>query len=302
MTQTVKDEQTEQTQELPGAMLREARLERELTVADVASHLHLTETTVNCLEADRYQDLPGVTFVRGYLRSYAKLLGLDPDQVAACYTQTVTSDPVRALPDLGRTVAHSRSRGKLVMAMLLIAAVAGLSAAYLWWQEEQGGPLLSPAAAPALKQVEVERVDGSLFIQSLDQLDAETAELEVAEITLDALQAMPDGDEQAVEDEQIAQADDETAAEQAADLIEEASGKHRLELVFADECWIRVTDADGNPLASGLQQAGTRLKLSGDSPFELHLGNASHIQLRFNGKPVDISSSIKGNVARIKLG
>ncbi|MFB1011738.1 MAG: DUF4115 domain-containing protein [Thiopseudomonas sp.] len=302
MTDTVKDEQMEQVQMLPGAMLREARLERDLTVAAVAGHLHLTESAVNSLEADRYQDLPGVTFVRGYMRSYAKLVGLDPDQVAASYTQTIKSDPVRALPDLGRTAARSRSRGKLVMAILLAAAVAGLSAAYLWWQEEQGGQLLPSAAAPALNQVEVERVDGSLYIQSLDQLDAETAELEVAEITLDALQAMPDEETPVVEEEQAGPAGEETVAEQADEESEADTGKHRLELAFAEECWIRVTDADGNPLASGLQQAGTRLKLSGDSPFELHLGNASSIQLRFNGKPVDISSSIKGNVARIKLG
>lgn len=296
---------------LPGAALKQAREQQGWNIAEVAGKLHLTESAVASLEADRYEDLPGVTFVRGYIRAYAKLLGLDPDVLARQYSQTTVTEPVRALPDLGRTVARSRSRGRLLVTLLLLVVIGALVAGYFWWQDGQGGKSLSlDAEETPFSQVEIERVDGTLYIQSLDELDAYTADLEVAEIALDSLQsALPFDDEGAADEpvsaegEPVAANADAVAAgtEQAVDGPAVA-GKHRLELIFTDECWIRITDGTGAEVASGLRKAGEVLQLSGDTPFELHLGNASGVQLRFNGQPVDIHSSIRGNVARIKLG
>ena len=299
--------------DLPGAILKQARESLGWSVADLAGKLHLTETAVHSLEADRYDDLPGVTFVRGYIRSYAKMVGLEPDVLARQYAQTAKTEPVRALPDLGRTVARSRSRGRLVMALLLLLVLGGLVAGYVWWQDEQMRHAGSQEPEEiAFSQVEIERADGTLFIQSLDQLDAYTADLEVAEISLDSLPpALPQ--EQAGEAEEAAAVatesqDSDAVADVVADSDESAgteapaTGRHQLELTFSAECWIRITDGSGQEVASGLRKAGEVLELSGDTPFELHLGNASGVQLRFNGQPVDIHSSIRGNVARIKLG
>ncbi|MGI6408583.1 MAG: DUF4115 domain-containing protein [Gammaproteobacteria bacterium] len=314
--ESVVDEAAKQG-ELPGVLLRQARENLEWSVADLAGKLHLTESAVISLEADRYDDLPGVTFVRGYIRSYAKLVGLDPDALARLYTQTTIIEPVRALPDLGRTVARNRSRGRLLMALLLIIVLAGAGAGYYWWQEGQMRNVASQEAGEiAFSQVEIERADGTLFIQSLDQLDAYTADLDVAEISLDSLpQALEDDADAGASDEPQA---DEGKSQPTAEANNEAggvadeqienqqtvadAGMHQLQLTFTDECWIRITDGSGNEVASGLHKAGEVLELSGTTPFELHIGNASGVQLRFNGQPVDIHSSIRGNVARIKLG
>lgn len=322
--QPVSDGAAEPLEQLPGALLRRAREDRGWSVAEVAGKLHLTESAIVNLETDHYDELPGVTFVRGYIRSYAKLVELDPGTLAGLYSQTGKTDPVRALPDLGRTVARSRSRGRLLMAVLLILVLVVLAAGYIWWQDGQGqSDEATEAGDVAFSQVEIERADGTLFIQSLDQLDAYTAELEVAEISLDSL-PKPDvasediesvvgqaaeapaedianaeaGTDEALETEQIANAqnNDGELPEVAAD------GLHQLQLTFTDECWIRITDGSGKEVAGGLRKAGEVLELSGETPFELHLGNASGVQLRFNGQPVDIHSNIRGNVARIKLG
>lgn len=312
---------------LPGATLKQVRKERGLSVAEVAEQLHLTESAIRSLERDQYDDLPGVTFVRGYIRSYAKLLGLDADALAAQYGHATVSEPVRALPDLGRTMARSKSRGRLLVTLLLFVLLAVLIGGYFWWQEEQtrgAGGL--QGGALAFKQVEIERVDGSLHVQSLDELDAYTAEMEVAEISLDSLvnedaseNAQPVEAATEQESEQLAEeagspAQDQGSAAQntlAAEDTDESSvesasavadAAHQLELSFTAECWIRITDGKGVELVSGVRKAGETLQLNGEAPFELHLGNASGVQLRFNGQPVDIHSSIRGNVARIKLG
>src|SRR5687767_9717513 len=61
-----------------GAMLAAAREELNLTVSDVARHLKLSPAQVEALEEGAYDRLPGRVFVRGFLRNYAKLLGVDP--------------------------------------------------------------------------------------------------------------------------------------------------------------------------------------------------------------------------------
>lgn len=293
---------------LPGAALQQARKNLAWSVEEVAAKLHLTQSAVTSLEADRYEELPGVTFVRGYIRAYAKLVGLDQDLLAKQYTERTVSEPVRALPDLGRTVARSRGRGRFVMAVLLLIVLAILVVGYFWWQDEQNRNAGVRANEEiAFSQVEIERADGTLHIQSLDELDAYTADLEVAEISLDSLQpALADTAEPAIAeagaDSQPTDTAKDTAASSEQNTGVAVSGQHQLELTFTDECWIRITDSSGQELASGLHQPGEVLRLSGDSPFELHLGNAGGVQLNFNGQPVDFHSSIRGNVARIKLG
>jgi cytoskeleton protein RodZ len=62
-----------------GAVLAAAREELNLSIAEVARHLKLSPAQVEALEAGAYDRLPGRVFVRGFLRNYAKLLGIDPE-------------------------------------------------------------------------------------------------------------------------------------------------------------------------------------------------------------------------------
>src|SRR3982750_2873759 len=62
----------------PGNVLATARHALDLSVSDVARHLKLSPAQVEALEAGAYERLPGPVFVRGFLRNYAKLLGIDP--------------------------------------------------------------------------------------------------------------------------------------------------------------------------------------------------------------------------------
>mgnify|MGYP002735204176 CR=1 FL=1 len=300
---------------LPGARLRQAREAMGLTVGEIAGKLYLTESAVCSLEADRYDELPGTTFVRGYIRTYAKLVNLDADTLAGQFSQTTQAEQAltfKPLPDLGRSVARRRSRGRLGMALLLLLVLIALVGGYAWWQDgREEATLQEPGDKLAFSQVEIERVDGTLHIQSLDELDAYTADLEVAEISLDSLVAdSGTSDEEAAAEENAAQdADSDTSTETTAASddeevaeAEQAVAEHQLELVFSQECWIRITDGSGKQLASGLHQAGEVLQLSGDTPFELHIGNAGGVELRYNGQAVDFHSSIRGNVARLKLG
>ena len=67
---------------MPGQRLKKAREVRGLTVDQVAKELHLSQRFVTAMEADAYKDLPEPAFVRGYMRRYAQLVKLSPDDIA----------------------------------------------------------------------------------------------------------------------------------------------------------------------------------------------------------------------------
>ncbi len=62
----------------PGALLARARESKGLSQEYVAGKLHLRKRVIELLELDQYDDMPQAVFVQGYLRAYAKLLGLSP--------------------------------------------------------------------------------------------------------------------------------------------------------------------------------------------------------------------------------
>jgi len=64
-----------------GQRLAAARIEWGASVGEVAAYLNLSEATIEALESGAHERLPGLTFVKGYLRAYAKLLRLDPDDI-----------------------------------------------------------------------------------------------------------------------------------------------------------------------------------------------------------------------------
>lgn len=121
----------------PGKILQKRREELGLSPGRVADALHLTTHYVNALENDQYDKLPGKTFVKGYFRSYAKLLGVDVEEVMTCYEQYVA-----ALEETSETEA-SEIRAKkaydhnvrwMICAAVIIVVVVGVS----WWLAQRG--------------------------------------------------------------------------------------------------------------------------------------------------------------------
>ena len=78
--------QTSDGEGSPGAMLRTARIQRNLKVEQVAKELHLDTRIVTAMENDDQATLPEPIFVQGYLRSYARLVGLSADDIMSSYS------------------------------------------------------------------------------------------------------------------------------------------------------------------------------------------------------------------------
>lgn len=152
----------------PGETLRLAREKKGWQVAEVASQLNLSPQSLVQLEAGEFERLPGNTFARGYVRAYAKLLGLDqPTLVEAFdrYTGTdATGSTVQSLGRIPEPLRLSRTVLRLVSAVLLLLL---LLLGYFWWQERP--ERLTDLGAFGLKHIEVESADGTTEVHPLDE-------------------------------------------------------------------------------------------------------------------------------------
>lgn len=316
----------------PGETLRTAREQRGLDVADVARQLNLTAQSVRRIEAGEFSQLPGATFTRGYVRAYAKLLGLEPDRLVAEFDQFTGSQAEGSkVSNLQQIEAPVRPAQRLIkpLSVVFMLALGGLS--FLWWQAQQPQPVAeSPLAV--IEHVEVEVADGSTEIHPLDEpedqaralalsgqdslLPAEAPVGEPGPVVEAAGSPASQGEgtpavEPAAEPVAAAAAPAEavpaaqtaatpSAAEPAAAAPAMAPGEALVELSFTASCWIRLTDANGKELLGGLRHSGEQLQAIGKAPLELHLGFARGAQLKVNGQPYDITPHLQGETARLK--
>ena len=118
----------------PGARLRQAREAANLSVREISAALHLDQKMIEALEAGSSDRLPAPTFVRGYIRSYARELGLPPGPLLKAY-DLQGLEPPALIPDI--TEAPQTHASDLAFRLVTYAVGAGLLLlVVLWWQSQ----------------------------------------------------------------------------------------------------------------------------------------------------------------------
>lgn len=153
----------------PGETLRKVRESKSLALNDVAVQLNLTAQALRNLEAGAFEQLPGHTFARGYVRAYAKLMGMDGDRLVLEFDQfTGTDASGSSVSSLARIEEPARVSQSLLKVFSVVALVALGGAGFFWWQGESQR-LASSGTATGLEHVEVETADGTTEIHPLDE-------------------------------------------------------------------------------------------------------------------------------------
>ncbi|WP_263142534.1 RodZ family helix-turn-helix domain-containing protein [Pseudomonas sp. RIT-PI-AD] len=317
----------------PGETLRLAREGNGWKLGDVAHQLNLTEHALRQLEAGAFEQLPGHTFARGYIRAYAKLLGMDQNRLVAEFDQYTGTDAkgsdVHSLGRIEEPVRLSQSVLRVVSFFILVALIG---AAFFWWQE-QSQRRAGEASNTSLEHVEVESADGTTQIHPLDEpedqavveaeteatppvtelpLDGTTPDVATAPSTTPPATPTPSAAPPAVTPPSVPQpvvptpapSSPAAAAPAAAPEapVELAAGQARIDIRFVADCWTQVSEVGGKVLFSGLKRTGETLQLVGKAPLELRLGYARGAQVSYNGQAVDLAASTHGETARLKLG
>ncbi|MCD7041512.1 helix-turn-helix domain-containing protein [Pseudomonas sp. MAFF 311095] len=312
----------------PGDTLRQARESNGWSLAEVALKLNLTTTSLGNLEAGAFDKLPGHTFARGYIRAYAKLLGIDQTVLVQEFDQFTGTDSqgsnVHGLGRIEEPVRVSHTILRIVSLLLLIAVIGG---GFVWWQD-QASQRTKDLTSNAMEHVEVESADGTTQIHPLDEPeDQAVVEGQAApEAPLATEQPAPETAASATAPTTpaataqtpaapVAQAHTPAAPVQAPATAAPSApaisppttpaliaGDGRVQITFVADCWTQVTDGNGKVLASGLKRKGDTLDLGGKPPLTLRLGFARGAQVAYNGQPVDVAPFTTGETARLKLG
>lgn len=153
----------------PGETLRQARESNGWSLAEVALKLNLTVNSLGNLEAGAFDKLPGHTFARGYIRAYAKLLGMDQAVLVQQFDQSTGTDSqgsnVHSLGRIEEPVRVSHTILRIVSLLLLIAVIGG---GFVWWQDQTSLRTKDPISLSP-EHVEVEGADGTTQIHPLDE-------------------------------------------------------------------------------------------------------------------------------------
>ena len=309
----------------PGETLRQARENNGWTLAEVALKLNLTASSLSNLETGAFDKLPGHTFARGYIRAYAKLLGMDQASLVRefdLYTGTdANGSNVHSLGRIEEPVRVSHTILRIVSLLLLIAVIGG---GFIWWQD-QTSMRAKDLVGLAPEHVEVEGADGTTRIHPIDEPeDQAVAEAAVEGQAPVATESAPE--QSATTALALPSAPAAAPLTPAATPLTQpapapavaapvapavapvtpaaapAAGAGKVSVQYTADCWTQVTDATGKVLFGGLKRKGENLEVSGKSPLTLRLGYARGAQVSYNGQSVDIAPFTSGETARLKLG
>lgn len=320
-----------------GERLRLAREKMGLTQQNVAERLCLKLSTVRDIEEDKSPADLASTFLRGYIRSYARLVHIPEEELLPMMAKQT---PVRAAKiepmqnfSLGKR-RKKRDGWLMIFTWLVLFVVVGLTGAW-WWQNHKASQddLVSMAdqngsssdnsqsialegssdasdetAAPAAPD-ETNSADSSAAAPVASQPSS----------TAPAAASTPSAAPAATAASNAVVAPSQAPVDNAASPTATAAGgqlpttgaavsdatadPNTVVMNFNADCWLEVSDATGKKLFSGMQRSGGKLALSGTAPYRLKIGAPRAVQVQYQNQPVDLSRFIRTNqVARLTLG
>lgn len=286
---TVPGSQSKESTNAPGGVIPEsygARLtwEREragLGVTDVAATLRLHPNQVRAMEQEDLARLPEPAYVRGFIRSYARALNIDPAPILSDLNAKLTPAPLadeRTVANyaLSQGAARERTSGLLVafaVIGLIVLGVLGLQATQL----DRVPPAVAVPASPP---------------------SAATAATPAAPLQSEATQAPPPdaASSPAAAVEPFPPPDAQAAGGTVTGPVAPV-----LMLRFDGAAWVEVTDASGKILLSQLSAVGAEHALDGALPLTVVIGDANKATVEVRGEAFNLVPVTRNNVARFTV-
>ena len=309
-----------------GVRLRNAREQLGLSQQAVAERLCLKVSTVRDIEEDKAPAELASTFLRGYIRSYAKLVHIPEEELLPMMEKQAPVRAAKVAPMQSFSLGKRRKKrdGWLMsFTWLVLFVVIGLTGAW-WWQNhkaqqeeittmaDQSSAELNNSAGEGAQSIPL-NTDTSATASQTPAATAYTPYTTTAQTAAPAVNqtAQAPADSAVVSPSQanVETAPATTANNAVQPLPSDPAGvtaapadPNALVMNFNADCWLEVTDATGKKLFSGLQRKDGTLNLAGQAPYKLKIGAPAAVQIQFQGKPVDLSRFIRTNqVARLTL-
>lgn len=317
------DEQPNQrTSDSVGEQLRQGRERLGLDVSAIADEQHLRPVVIQAIESGDYSKIDSELFLKGYVRAYARQVGLNADAVIAdldrelepARQQKELEHQANPLVSIERAKRRKRQVAKVLLVLVVIAIAAYFIAGYLAERDsaaltapepatEEVPEMVAPEAGSTVTGPETDsEQEKESLIQPADAADRpipvdQPTESTATNVPSNAIEpALVSAPAEAVPEDlpedqvpTVTQVTEPALQESAQLPVATDSTQARLQISFSDDCWIQVMDAGGNRLASSLRRSGDQLDVSGEAPLRVVVGAVSAVEsIRFQGEDLNM--------------
>lgn len=271
-----------------GDALRLAREAVGMTIEAAAARLRLSPRQVQALETDDRAVLPDATFLRGFLRNYARLLHIDPQPLLESYPSLTPGSSQPSITLASVNIAFAKQSARPWLPFVLGGALLLLALLWLAYHNFQL-PLPPPAPPPARNAATATPLAPAAPAVGAQELPIPQAldQPPPADAIAQPLAAVPESVIAPV------------AAPPATPPATPAGAT--LKLSFSALTWVRVTDGNGKEIFSRSGTAGSEEVLAVTPPAKVVVGNVNGVKLTFRDAPVELADYAKANVARLTL-
>lgn len=305
----------------PGDMLRQAREQLGYSQLDIANRLRLRLSVINDIESNCFDSEKISTFTRGYVRSYAKYVGLDDVAVVALLDDYGHSKPkAQEMQSFSRRT-NREAHDSRIMGLTWILAVIFVGVTAVWWWQNSH---LDRDTTPVVDVAHVDKVTPATettttaAVVTSSAIDTSTATVtDGTPSTASAAITTPVNPDAVSTPAVITDVATITAKPVAATTVTvaettepevatpavttEVEAAPALQLAFAADCWVDIRDANGKRLESGIKTAGQTLDINGKAPFRVRLGAPSAVKIELKGQPFDLSRYPAGRPITLTL-
>ncbi|MGI2027345.1 helix-turn-helix domain-containing protein [Endozoicomonas acroporae] len=289
----------------PGAVLARARDSQGLSILEVAESLKITESYVKAIEESTFDILPQAAFVRGYIRNYAKLVGLNGEDLVRDFdhfmgVDGLESPRLQGSKKLKPLRAHSAPSPVYALALLLLVSLGGFG--YYLWNSLLGiEPVVEVAIIEDVSEGVSEPLVTDASVVSVPSVAEISEGLEEEAVPADdtaILKEDPSLEDEPVLEEVVSEGlPIAMAGSEVVDTIDEPNSPivgliQPLVINFSEDCWVEIKDATGEVLISTVQRAGSSINLDVFPPVNLRFGNTPGVDsILLDGEPVAKPSS-----------
>ena len=262
-----------------GYLLKQARVKKRLRFKKLSTELKISERYLVALEEDDFNIMPEPTYVRGYIRAYAKKLNIEPDEILAGYSLYLRAIRKKKEKSEKRKVKTSRLSFSpaitVIISFIFITLFTGYFIYFRTSEENISG----------LDRQETSFIDDKIVDEYLSSPSNSFA---------GELMELAYKEELGIQSENFS----------TMNVIEEEQEVklNKLKIAFSNDCWVEIRDNE-RVLEYKLADAGSSISFEGSSPYKILVGNANYAELFFNGKKIDLkkNANMVNNVSCVVL-
>lgn len=321
MTDKTIEQDQEQAKPNLGYILVKGREAANISIASLASQLNLDESQLIDLENNQYENLGPEIFVKGYIKSYCKLLDLDENDVMQSYQSSTHNSKEKEMQSFSNRFEKETHDSRLMIVSYIVLSIVLGSSGILWWQNQNSkdeAVINSPevdmnlntqevtdAASVTIEPKLTSIVEQSNVIATKEEITEvkehnPVMDFKIAKVSTPATDSISEEKK----DESISEIAPETAITTEQAKQEEVKNElivSKIIMRFSGDSWVEIFDATSERVAFGVKKSGYVMTVNGVAPFSVVLGKHQLVEIELDGETVDTSSFPTNRLAKFQL-